>query len=478
MFLLDIAVLLAAFFIIGLIRNPKLRAALITIASVLFVFYLQPLVPIRNFDYWFPFLTLSLALLTWMFCARDPDLPIRAHRDELALILFTTLVVALSRLTPFNSPFTASRPPALRLSLPAIAFLFIFLAGSFRLLKKNLTILYRLLIILLISLLAIIKTPFLALKAAEVLRSLSGQQIDSALASDIRWLGYSYIAFRLLSVVIDRKKDRKLFVSPGQFISYVCFPPALAAGPIDRLDRFTKKLAESLSSPIPYDTAFERLAIGAFKKFILADGLALIALSQQNHAQFQSSCWAWAALAAYSLQIYFDFSGYTDIAIGLGLLVGIQLPENFNHPYLKPDIARFWNNWHMTLTQWIRSYVFNPLTRKLRSNKQRSMPQWLIVLTAQFVTMGLIGAWHGVTVNFLIWGAWHALGLFLHQLYNERMKDRLLALQQRPRWYQLYTLLSWLLTVLFVALSWVWFVLAGPGNVITFYRSLLMRGLP
>lgn len=478
MFLLDIAILLAAFFIIGLILNPKLRSALITISSVLFIFYLQPLVPIRNFDYWFPFLTLSFTLLTWVFCARDPDLPIHAHRDELALILFTMLVVALSRLVPFNSLFTASRPPALWLSLPTIAFLFFFLAGNARPHKINLTVVYRLLIILLISLLVIIKTPFLALKAAEALRSLSGQQIDSALASDIRWLGYSYIAFRLLSVAIDRNRGRKLFVSPGQFISYVCFPPALSAGPIDRLDQFAKKLTGSLSAPIPYDTAFERLAIGAFKKFILADGLALIALSQQNHAQFQASCWAWVALAAYSLQIYFDFSGYTDIAIGISLLVNIRLPENFNHPYLKPDIARFWNNWHMTLTQWIRSYVFNPLTRKLRSNKQQPLPQWLIVLLTQFVTMGLIGAWHGVTVNFLIWGAWHALGLFIHQLYNERMKDRLLALQQRPRRYQLYTLLSWLLTVLFVALGWVWFVLAEPGNVITFYRMLLMGRLP
>jgi D-alanyl-lipoteichoic acid acyltransferase DltB (MBOAT superfamily) len=478
MFLLDIAILLAAFFIIGLIRNPKLRTALITVASVLFVFYLQPLVPIRNFDYWFPFLTLSFTLLTWAFCARDPDLPIQTHRDELGLILFPMLIVATSRHTPFNTLFTASRPPALWLSLPTIAFLFILLTGSVQLLKKNLTVLYSVLITLLISLLVIIKMPYLALKASEILRSISGQQIDSALASDIRWLGYSYIAFRLLSVVIDRKKGRKLFVSPGQFVSYVCFPPALAAGPIDRLDRFAKSLAGNFSSSIPYDDAFQRLAIGAFKKFILADGLAFIALSQQNHAQFQSSCWAWSALIAYSLQIYFDFSGYTDIAIGLGLLAGIRLPENFNHPYLKADIAKFWNNWHMTLTQWIRSYVFNPLTRKLRSNKQRPLPQWLIVLLAQSVTMGLIGAWHGVTFNFLIWGAWHAFGLFIHQLYNDRMKDRLLALQQRPQIYQLYTLLSWLLTFLFVALGWVWFVLAEPGDAMAFYRTLLMGRIP
>ena len=110
-----------------------------------------------------------------------------------------------------------------------------------------------------------------------------------------------------------------------------------------------------------------RLVIGLFKKFVLADLLAVISFNDLLVDYVRRPGWMWVFLYAYAFRIYFDFSGYTDMAIGMGRLLGVRLPENFAAPYLKPNIALFWNSWHMSLTQWFRSYVFNPLARWLRT---------------------------------------------------------------------------------------------------------------
>src|SRR5512141_411437 len=105
----------------------------------------------------------------------------------------------------------------------------------------------------------------------------------------------------------------------------------------------------------------------------------------------------------------------------MGRLLGIRLPENFAAPYLKPNITQFWNSWHMTLTQWFRSYVFNPLTRAMRSSKE-PLPTILILLVAQISTMALIGLWHGITLGFVFWGLWHGLGLFIQNRWSDFIK--------------------------------------------------------
>jgi D-alanyl-lipoteichoic acid acyltransferase DltB (MBOAT superfamily) len=156
------------------------------------------------------------------------------------------------------------------------------------------------------------------------------------------------------------------------------------------------------------------------------------------------------------LRIYFDFSGYTDIAVGVGRIMGIKLPENFDAPYFKSDLTTFWNSWHITLTQWARSYFFNPLTRALRS---RSMAMPLIIIIGQLGTMLLIGLWHGVTWNFVAWGLWHGVGLYLHNRYLDFMKPRLAALDERPQLKRLTDVFGMLITFHYVALGWVWFAL-------------------
>ena len=124
----------------------------------------------------------------------------------------------------------------------------------------------------------------------------------------------------------------------------------------------------------------------------------------------------------------------------------------------------------MTLTQWIRSYVFNPLTRRLRQNKDHPLPQWLIILITQLTTMLIIGLWHGISWNFIIWGLWHGIGLFIHQLYGRKTGNRIREL--RGTLQKTYTLYSTLLTILYVSLGWIWFVTPDFSTAIGFFGRL------
>jgi len=214
------------------------------------------------------------------------------------------------------------------------------------------------------------------------------------------------------------------------------------------------------------------MAIGVFKKFALADGLALIALNDTNAVQLISPGWGWALLYAYTLRIYFDFSGYTDIAIGMGMLVGVKLPENFDSPYFKPNLTAFWNSWHITLAQWFRAYYFNPLTRTLRGRK---LPIPVIIFITQITTMILIGLWHGVTWNFLIWGAWHGIGVFVHNRWSNAFRARYDQWDISPHLKSILNSSGILLTFHFITLGWVWFALSAPE--VSWQFSLRIFGL-
>jgi alginate O-acetyltransferase complex protein AlgI len=176
-------------------------------------------------------------------------------------------------------------------------------------------------------------------------------------------------------------------------------------------------------------------------------------------------------LYAFALRIYFDFAGYTDIALGLGALLGIRLPENFNSPYLKTNLTAFWNSWHITLAQWFRSYFFNPFTRALRANR-RKLPTWTIILIGQICTMVLIGLWHGFTLNFIVWGVWHALGLFIHNRWSEWARPHASILEKRPRTRQVLSVGGWFITFNYVSLGWVWFALPSLADSMLVFHKL------
>jgi D-alanyl-lipoteichoic acid acyltransferase DltB (MBOAT superfamily) len=378
------------------------------------------------------------------------------------------LILALTRFLPSApSPLTPSMPPRLELVFAALLAVALLAALTGRV---RFGWVHAVGLVALIVVLAALKSPEASLWMARTLRLANGQSAETASSFDIRWLGISYIIFRFIHTLRERQMGTLPEISLREYVTYIFFYPALTAGPIDRLERFVKDLRAAWK-PAHEDwiVVVQRIGLGLFKKFVLADSLALMALNAQNAGETQSTFWAWILLYAYTLQIFLDFSGYTDIAIGMARMVGIRLPENFNAPYLRPNVTQFWNNWHMTLTMWFRAYFFNPLTRALRT---RQFPVWLVIFLTQFLTMALIGAWHGLTANFLLWGLWHGLGLFIHNRWSDATRARVSEWATTPLRQNILNASGIFLTFHYAALGWVWFVLPTPALAIQFFGRL------
>ncbi|HTX90150.1 MAG TPA: MBOAT family O-acyltransferase [Anaerolineales bacterium] len=459
--------------LLGLLVRNHGRLPLLLGISALAVYALQPALPVRGLDFWLPTGTLALAVLAWALTTPREQRSWRANWLAVVILAGIVVLLGLTRYLDFSLPLPASRPPQtlqILIGLGAVALLAFLLTRFTQPGKAALTTAFVFVLLLFV----VLKVPALAALVSSWLRSLNQQSTKLASALDLRWLGFSYIAFRLLHTIRDRQSGRLPAVSLAEYVSYVIFFPALTAGPIDRIERFVGDLRRPLALTAgDLGEAGQRLVLGLFKKFAVADGLALIAMNATNALQVRTAGWGWVLLYAYAFQIYFDFSGYTDIAIGLGRLMGIRLPENFKAPYLKPNLTQFWNNWHMTLTQWIRAYFFNPITRALRSTK-KPLPMAVIIFITQVSTMLLIGLWHGITLNFVFWGLWHGLGLFIHNRWSELTKARFAALS--PAWQKGLNVGGTLLTFHFVALGWVFFALPEPASSVHFLRVLFGLG--
>jgi len=460
--LTQIAASILTALLVGALTRGATRIFFLLALSVLGVYWFQPAIPIRFFDFWIPSLSLALVVLTWFITSQAGAWKSRPNLIGLFIIITVVTLIDLSRYI-FPDPFiTATAPPQFIQYL-----IFIIISAGIILLfcqfsqQRSLSIV----ILLFITLLLILKSPALSLQTSIFFRALAHRPIENASALDLRWLGFSYIAFRLIHVLHDKHTStgsvRRLpELTLPEFATYVIFFPSLSAGPIDRVERFAQDLRNE-STLTQHETllAGQRIVIGLFKKFVIADALALIALNDALAAQVRTAGWMWIHLYAYAFQIYFDFSGYTDIAIGIARLVGIKLPENFLSPYTKPNLTQFWNNWHMTLTQWFRAYFFNPFNRWIRGYK--NIPAWTMILIGQLATMLLIGLWHGVTFNFILWGAWHGLGLFLQNRWSDFAKKRFTI--SNPRIQTAMQLGGILLTFHFVAIGWVFFALSEPS---------------
>ena len=470
--LVEIGASIAAALLVGALTRGAWRMYLLLGLSVLAVYWFQPAVPLRSFDFWLPSLTLALVILTWFITSQPGAWRGRSNIIALLIILGITSFVDLSRYFLPNPLFTTTAPRFI-LYLAFIALLAVGIV-SITWVSRRFVWILSVVIVVLIAFLILLKTPTLSLRASIFFRTLTNRPTDNALVTDLRWLGFSYIAFRLIHVLRDRQMGRLPELSLAEFGTYVVFFPTLAAGPIDRAERFAQDLRKDFA--LTQDEtllAGQRLAIGLFKKFVIADILALIALNDALATQVRTTGWMWVIVYAYAFQIYFDFSGYTDVAIGIGRLAGIKLPENFASPYAKPNLTQFWNSWHMTLTQWIRSYFFNPFNRWIRG--YRSIPAWMMILIGQLVTMLIIGLWHGVTLNFIFWGLWHGLGIFLQNRWSDFAKTRFNT--NDPRLQRALQMGGVLLTFHFVALGWVFFALSSPLlSWIVFRKKLGMVG--
>ena len=467
---------IAVALLIGLVLRNRWRVYILMGISALAVFLLQPALPIRSLDFWLSTITILLAILGWIITT--PFEMLRERKNLVALAILGSIIVCadLTRYFGLGWTITATLPPRLEALMAFLALAALLLLGIVYFKRSYPALILASGILLLIGIFSILKAPSLAMAASGIIRSAFGRPSANAAATDLRWIGFSYIAFRLIHTIRDRQSGRLPVVTLPEYVTYVIFFPAITAGPIDRIERFVQDLRRQPVSLSAEDLSIagKRLMVGLFKKFVLADSLALIALNNINALQTGTAGWMWVLLYAYTFQILFDFSGYTDIAIGIGGFLGFRLPENFANPYLKPNLTQFWNSWHMTLTQWFRSYFFNPVTRFLRSSKHR-LPIPVIIFVTQLGTMLLIGLWHGVTWNFILWGLWHGVGLFLQNRWSEFLRPRLIGIENR-KWLNLCVSgLSTFLTFQYVALGWVWFALPDP--VLSWQVFLKLFGL-
>ncbi len=435
----------------------KGRELILLAASVFILFWLQPSQQFVSLAFWIPTATIALTIFIWLLVSTPESRSWRINWPSILVIASVVLLVDLNQFFGLQKIYMTTTP---RLWMIGVAFVvyFFFLVLTARWSDK-LKFLLTATFIGIILLFIYLKTPFLITKSFDFIYSLRGQETSSDVRNVVSWLGFSYIAFRLIHTIRDFQTGRLPSLNMGEYVNYVIFFPSFTAGPIDRAERFLVELRNPVAlAEQDWLEAGKRFFVGMFKKFVIADSLALIAINEMLVNQVHSAAWMWFFLYMYSLRIYFDFSGYTDVAIGLARVMGIRLPENFASPYFKSNLTLFWNSWHMTLTQWFRAYLFNPLNRWMRI---RNYSISIIIFVTQISTMSLIGLWHGVSWNFFFWGLWHGLGLFIQNRWSEFIRTKMTN-PLPPRGQLLLNASSIFLAFNFVSLGWLFFTLPSP----------------
>lgn len=230
-------------------------------------------------------------------------------------------------------------------------------------------------------------------------------------------IGISFYTFQILSYTIDvyrqTVKPQKSFLRFGTYVS--CFPQ-LIAGPIVRYQDIEEQLGDRQTTSSDVYLGLRRFVIGLSKKVLLANQFALLCEQFANTCD-KSVLFYWLNAIAYTLQIYFDFSGYSDMAIGLGRIFGFSFPENFRYPYISKSITEFWRRWHMTLGGWFRDYVYIPL-----GGNRVSKGRWYFNI---FVVWVLTGFWHGASWNFVLWGLLYAVLLVIEKIGLYKVLERI-----------------------------------------------------
>ncbi|MCL1881405.1 MAG: MBOAT family protein [Oscillospiraceae bacterium] len=226
-------------------------------------------------------------------------------------------------------------------------------------------------------------------------------------------IGISFYTFQTMSYTIDLYRRRiKVQKNPVNFAAFVTMFPQIVAGPIVRYEEVAKDLDErKINLDLMYD-GICRFTLGLGKKVLIANNIGLLWEGIKNTADYSelSVITAWLGIIAFAFQIYFDFSGYSDMAIGLGKMLGFTFPENFNYPYSSQSISEFWRRWHITLGNWFKSYVYFPLGGSRHSSK------WRTVFNLSVVWI-LTGIWHGASWNFVLWGVLFGVFVILEKLF-------------------------------------------------------------
>ena len=301
--------------------------------------------------------------------------------------------------------------------------------------------------------LAVFKYGGFAIENANRLLSLCGVAAFRPLELHLP-LDISFFTFHAISYVVDvyRGQSRAL-KNPLDTALYIALFPQLIAGPIIRYHYIEEQLQKRRPSLSDMGYGVQRFILGLAKKVLIANVVARCADSAFELAPEQLGFGvAWVGVIAYALQIYFDFSGYSDMAIGLGSMFGFRFPENFDFPYVSQSITEFWRRWHISLSSWFRDYLYIPLGGN-RVSKARTYLNLVVVFL-------LCGLWHGASFNFIIWGALHGAFLVLERTrYGAFLRAAPRALRHA-------------LTLLVVCVGWVFFRAADLGSALVFLRAM------
>jgi alginate O-acetyltransferase complex protein AlgI len=281
-------------------------------------------------------------------------------------------------------------------------------------------------------------------------------------------LGISFWTFQALSYLFDIYLEKELDPSLLEFCLFMAFWPTVVSGPVCRLPQMLPQFRQ-VSTSIRDDLALGtiRLTQGLFMKFVLAQLLSSgltpdggVTAGFDGISRARSGLDVWALAIGYGFQLFFDFAGYSSMVIGAACLLGIRVQENFNHPYLSLTPSLFWTRWHMSLSFWIRDYVFVPLATVRRD------PWW--PYAALVISMVIFGFWHGANLTFIVWGFYHGLLLLGHRV-GQQLKHRIPFDLPHP----IGALLSWVTTFLLISLSYIFFRANDLSQALSMWRAVL-----
>lgn len=271
-------------------------------------------------------------------------------------------------------------------------------------------------------------------------------------------IGISFFTFQSMSYTIDLyRRNIKVQKNFIDFAAFVTMFPQIVAGPIVRYEDVSAQLACRRIDLSSMSDGITRFVCGMCKKVLIANSIGALwtDVKAQDYASMPAAT-AWLGIAAFTLQIYFDFSGYSDMAIGLGKMLGFDFPENFRYPYNSKSIAEFWRRWHITLGDWFKSYVYFPLGGS-RGSTAATIRNTLIVWL-------LTGLWHGASWNFILWGLYYGVLIILEKFVFRRLLER------TP------SALRHILTMLAVVFGWVIFEIISPASELEFVKAMLGFG--
>ena len=269
-------------------------------------------------------------------------------------------------------------------------------------------------------------------------------------------LGISFFTFQQLSYVIDSYRRTVPRYNILDYALFVTFFPQLVAGPIVLHSEIVPQFADPKNRRFNFDNFAPGLyafALGLFKKVIVADTFGIAVEAGFSDALSLNTVEAWFVAIGYTLQLYFDFSGYCDVATGVGLMFNIKIPLNFNSPYKSMNIQEFWRRWHITLSRFLTSYIYFPLGGS-RKGAVRTCVNLMIVFLAS-------GLWHGAGWLFLLWGLMHGAASVLYRIF-------------RKQYDSLHPALQWLMTFGFVIVAWIFFRATSMADALAIVKSMLM----